>query len=220
MGLLVVVGLAVVGCRGGVKSGAHGTVPAPAEAPADEWTLRWAVHDRIAEPTVEHLLELHRLAAITVSAGSWMRYRTYRFTGDDARRARDLFTRDPIWREIEPGIERVLDLGPNTTRPPDLRDMPVEAAIAWLRAHHPPAVAILGDPRAVAQGANARIRRLHVADRTYIEVDGRRRPACDVDAVSIAEDGRVRCEVTAQAVPAGDGWTVEIVRASGSPALR
>jgi len=81
-------------------------------------------------------------------------------------------------------------------------------------------VEILRDPRVVAQGSNPRVRRLHVADRTYVESDGRRQPACDVDVVSEADDGRVRREVTAQAVPANDGWTVEIVRSGGSRSLR
>lgn len=216
----LVVGLAVVGCRGGVKSGAQGTGPSRADAPADEWTLRWDLHDRIADPSIRHMLELHRLSSITASAGSMMRYGKLGFTGDEARRARDVFTRDPIWRELAPDAERVFDLVGETTRPPELREVSVEAAIAWLHAHHPPAAEILRDPRVVARGSNPRIRRLHVAARTYVEADGRRRPACDLDVVSEADDGRVRREVTAQAVPAGDGWTVELVRSAGSGAAR
>jgi len=45
---------------------------------------------------------------------------------------RDLFTHDPIWREIAPNVEHVLDLERDSARPPELRDVPVEAAIAWL----------------------------------------------------------------------------------------
>lgn len=216
----LVVGLAVVGCRGGVKSGAQGTGPSRAEAPADTWTLRWGAHDRIAAKSVEHLLELLGLKPASGLGGSMLSKHGYGFTGEKARRARDVFTRDPIWRELAPDAEHVFDLVGETTRPPELRDVSVEAAIAWLHAHHPPAVEILRDPRVVARGSNPRIRRLHVADRTYVEADGRRRPACDLDVVSEADDGRVRREVTAQAVPAGDGWTVELVRSGGSWAAR
>ncbi|MCC7003560.1 MAG: hypothetical protein IT357_15490, partial [Gemmatimonadaceae bacterium] len=84
----LVVGLAVVGCRGGVKSGAQGTGPSRADAPADEWTLRWDLYDQIADPSIRHMLELHRLSPITASAGSMMRYGKLGFTGDEARRAR------------------------------------------------------------------------------------------------------------------------------------
>ncbi|MFO0931593.1 MAG: hypothetical protein U1E39_02675 [Planctomycetota bacterium] len=216
----LVVGLAVVGCRGGVKSGAQGTGPSRADAPPDEWTLRWGAHDRIAAKSVEHLLALRGLKPASGLGGSMLSKHGYGFTGDEARRARDIFTHDAIWPELAPGVEHVVDLGVHTTRTPELRDVSVETAIAWLHAHHPPAVEILRDPRVVARGSNPRIRRLHVADRTYVEADGRRRPACDLDVVSEADDGRVRREVTAQAVPAGDGWAVELVRSGGSWAAR
>lgn len=216
----LVVGSAVVGCRGGVKSGAQGVDADRTEAPADKWTLRWSAHDRIAADSVEHLLELHGLKPSSGLGGSMLSEHAYGFTGDVARRARDVFTRDPIWPELAPGVEHVVDLDTHTQRPPELRDVSVEAAITWLHAHHPPAVEILRDPRAVARGPNPRIRRLHVADRTYVEADGRRRPACDVDVVSEADDGRVRREFTGQAIPAGDGWTVEEVRSGGSWAAR
>lgn len=208
----LVVGLAVVGCRGGVKSGAQGTGPSRADAPPDEWTLRWEVHDQIADLRILQMLELHRLSPITASAGSMMRYGKLGFTGDEARRARDVFTRDPIWRELAPGVERVVDLDTRTQRPPELRDVSVEAAIAWLHAHHPPAAELLREPLAVAPGSNPRIRQLHVADRTYVEADGRRRAACDVHVVSESSAGRVQWEFTGQAIPEGDGWTVRVVR--------
>ncbi len=208
----LVVGLAVVGCRGGVKSGAQGTDPSRADAPADEWTLRWEAYDQIADPSIRHMLELHRLSPITASAGSMMRYRKLGFTGEEARRARDVFTRDPIWRELAPDANRVFDLVGETTRPPELRDVSVETAITWLHAHHPPAAELLREPLAVAVGSNPRIRQLHVADRTYVEADGRRRAACDLYVVSEADGGRVRWEFTGQAIPEGDGWMSRVVR--------